>query len=93
MPLPPPNALRAFEAAARHESFARAAAELHVTQGAVSRHVKILEEHLGVALFRRRSQGVELTAPGRLPRPPPSEARASLWPTCTSWPTSWQTAG
>ena len=53
MRLPPPNALRAFEAAARHESFARAADELHVTQGAVSRHVKILEEHL-VALFRRR---------------------------------------
>jgi LysR family glycine cleavage system transcriptional activator len=65
MRLPPPNALRAFEAAARHESFARAADELHVTQGAVSRHVKILEDHLGVALFRRRAQGVELTAPGR----------------------------
>ena len=65
MRLPPPNALRAFEAAARHESFARAADELHVTQGAVSRHVKILEEHLGVALFRRRPQGVELTASGR----------------------------
>ena len=65
MPLPPLNALRAFEAAARHESFARAAHELHVTQGAVSRHVKLLEEHLGLVLFRRLPQGIELTAPGR----------------------------
>src|SRR5437763_117587 len=54
MRLPPLNALRAFEAAARHQSFARAADELHVTQGAISRHVKLLEEHLGVTLFRRR---------------------------------------
>ena len=52
MRLLPPNALRAFEAAARHESFARAADELHVTQGAVTA-MKILEEHLD-ALFRRR---------------------------------------
>ena len=65
MRLPPPNALRAFEAAGRHESFARAALELHVSQGAVSRHVRNLEEHLGVALFRRHAQGVELTASGR----------------------------
>jgi LysR family glycine cleavage system transcriptional activator len=64
--LPSLNALRAFEAAARHESFVLAAAELHVTQGAVSRHVKLLEEQLGVPLFRRRPQGVELTAPGRM---------------------------
>lgn len=65
MRLPPPNALRAFEAAGRHESFARAAEELHVSQGAISRHVRNLEEHLGVGLFRRHSQGVELTASGR----------------------------
>ena len=65
MRLPPLNALRAFEAAARHESFARAASELHVSEGAVSRHVKLLEEHLGVALFRRRPRGVALTDPGR----------------------------
>lgn len=63
--LPPPNALRAFEAAGRHESFARAAAELSVTQGAVSRQVRLLEDHLGVALFRRHAQGVALTAQGR----------------------------
>lgn len=64
MPLPPLNALRAFEAAARHGSFVRAAAELHVTQGAVSRHIKLLEEHLGVMLFRRRPQGIALTEAG-----------------------------
>jgi LysR family glycine cleavage system transcriptional activator len=64
MRLPPLNALRAFEAAARHGSFSRAAEELHVTQGAVSRHVKLLEEHLGVALFRRRPQGISLSEPG-----------------------------
>lgn len=65
MRLPPLNALRAFEAAARQESFARAAQELHVSQGAISRHVKLLEARLGVALFRRHPQGIELTGPGR----------------------------
>jgi LysR family glycine cleavage system transcriptional activator len=62
MRLPPLNALRAFEAAARHGSFVHAAEELHVTQGAVSRHVKLLEEHLKVVLFRRLPRGLELTA-------------------------------
>src|SRR5215475_10037547 len=61
MRLPPLNALRAFEAAARHGSFVHAAQELHVTQGAVSRHVKLLEEHLRVVLFRRLPRGLELT--------------------------------
>ena len=65
MRLPPLNALRAFEAAARHESFVGAAAELHVSQGAISRHVKLLEARLGVALFHRRAQGIELTGAGR----------------------------
>ena len=65
MRLPPLNALRAFEAAARHTSFARAADELHVTQGAISRHVKLLEEHLGVALFRRLPQGIVATEAGQ----------------------------
>lgn len=69
MRLPPLNALRVFEAAARHESFARAAQELHVSQGAVSRHVKLLEARLGVALFRRHPQGLELTVPGRTLQP------------------------
>jgi LysR family glycine cleavage system transcriptional activator len=63
--MPSLNALHAFEAAARHQSFARAAAELHVTQGAISRHVKLLEAELGTALFRRQSRGVALTAKGQ----------------------------
>jgi LysR family glycine cleavage system transcriptional activator len=65
MHLPPLNAVRAFEAAARHENFSRAAEELHVTQGAVSRHVKVFEDSLGVQLFRRHAQGVALTETGR----------------------------
>jgi LysR family glycine cleavage system transcriptional activator len=65
MRLPPLNALRAFEAAARHGGYIDAADELHVTRGAISRHVKTLEEHLGVTLFRRASRGVELTRAGR----------------------------
>jgi LysR family glycine cleavage system transcriptional activator len=51
--LPPLNALRAFEAAARHRSFARAAEELHVTPAAISQQIKQLEDNLGVSLFRR----------------------------------------
>jgi LysR family glycine cleavage system transcriptional activator len=51
--LPPLNALRVFEAAARHLSFKEAAAELHITQAAVSHQIKSLEEYLGVELFRR----------------------------------------
>lgn len=64
MRLPSLNALRAFEAAARHESFVRAANELCVTEGAVSRHIKLLEEELGVTLFRRLTRKVELTDEG-----------------------------
>ncbi|MFO6463480.1 LysR substrate-binding domain-containing protein [Jannaschia sp. KMU-145] len=64
MRLPSLNALRAFEAAARHGGFVDAAAELHVTRGAVSRHVRGLEADLGVALFARQAQGVRLTATG-----------------------------
>jgi LysR family transcriptional regulator, glycine cleavage system transcriptional activator len=58
---PPLNALRAFEAAARVLSFKKAAKELHVTPGAVSHQVKLLEDHLGVALFRRLTRALELT--------------------------------
>ena len=65
MRLPSLNALRAFEAAARHESFTRAANELFVTEGAVSRHVKLLEEDLGVQLFRRLPRSLKLTEAGR----------------------------
>ena len=62
--LPPLKSLQVFEAAARHASVARAAQELHVTQGAVSRQVSQLEDALGVALFERRNRGVYLTAAG-----------------------------
>lgn len=65
MKLPPLAPLRAFEAAGRHLSFTRAAAELHVTQGAVSQQVKQLEDHLGFALFRRLPRKLELTDEGR----------------------------
>ena len=51
--LPPLNALRFFEAAARHQSFSRAAAELHVTPAAVSQQIKLLEDYLGTTLFKR----------------------------------------
>jgi LysR family transcriptional regulator, glycine cleavage system transcriptional activator len=63
--LPPLAGLRAFEAAARHMSFRRAADELCVTAGAVSQHVKTLEDALGVPLFRRLARSVELTAAGK----------------------------
>lgn len=63
--LPPLNAVRAFAAAAQHLSFSRAAAELHVTHGAVSRQIKALEAHLGAALFERRVRQVVLTAAGQ----------------------------
>ena len=51
--------VRGFEAAARHLSFTRAAAELHVTQSAVSRQIKSLEDELGVALFERHHRALE----------------------------------
>jgi len=63
--LPPLNALKAFEAAARSESFTRAAEELNVTQGAVSHQVKALEETLGVKLFNRERQRLVITDTGR----------------------------
>ncbi|WP_246789888.1 LysR family transcriptional regulator [Bradyrhizobium sp. CCBAU 51765] len=62
--LPPLNALRAFEAAARHLSFKQAAHELHVTAGAVSQQVRLLEERLGVQLFERRTRQIILTSGG-----------------------------
>src|SRR2546428_4867855 len=62
--LPPLNALPSFEAAARHLSFSRAADELHVTHGAVSRAVRNLEDHLGAQLMIRASRSVRLTPIG-----------------------------
>lgn len=64
-PLPPLNALRAFEAAARHLSVTRAAAELHVTPAAVSHQIKGLEEALGVRLFQRLNRALLLTEAGQ----------------------------
>lgn len=61
----PLNALRAFEAAARHASFKRAAIELYVTPAALSHQVKALEERIGAALFHRIPQGLALTDEGR----------------------------
>ena len=63
--LPPLNALKAFEAAARHESFTRAAEELCVTQGAVSHQVKALEAELAIKLFNRERQRLITTGAGR----------------------------
>lgn len=63
--LPSLNALRTFEAVARHNSFTRAAEELNVTQSAASRLVRSLEEYLQVPLFTRQSRRIELTDQGR----------------------------
>ncbi len=72
--LPSLNALRAFAVAGRHLSFTRAAAELNVTQGAVSRLVKQLEDDLGVSLFRRSARGLALTPAGASLLPALSDA-------------------
>ena len=63
--LPPIGSLVAFECAARHESFSRAAEELHLTQGAISRQIRALEDIVGVALFERVRQRVVLSEAGR----------------------------
>ena len=65
-PLPPLNSLRAFEATARHLSFSKAAAELHVTPAALSHQIRGLEEVLGLRLFHRRARAIELTEAARL---------------------------
>jgi len=72
--LPPLNSLKAFEAAARHLSFTRAAAELNVTQAAISHQVKALEETLGLALFRRVNRSLLLTDEGQALYPDLGEA-------------------
>ena len=65
IPLPSIDALTAFESAARHQSFTRAAAELNLTQGAISRQIRLLEDRLGSSLFQRVRQRVILTDAGR----------------------------
>src|SRR5471032_76455 len=62
--LPPLNALRNFEAVARHGSFAAAATRLHVTHWAVGKQIRLLEDWFGVPLFERQARGVLLTDEG-----------------------------
>lgn len=76
--LPPLTALRAFDAAARHMSFARAAEELNVTPAALSFQIKSLEEHLGAPLFVRLNRAVELTDAGRALAPDARDAFETL---------------
>ena len=75
---PPLSALRAFEAAARHMSFSKAADELHVTPAAVSHQIHALEEDLGVRLFNRMNRSIELTASARVLLPGLTEAFAGI---------------
>lgn len=81
-PLPSLNALHAFEAAARLGGVSQAATELHVTHGAVSRHIRALEEELGTALFRREGRGLALTPAGQRLRDASSAAFAQLRDVC-----------
>ena len=76
--LPPLNALRVFEAAARHLSFKEAANELSITQAAVSHQIKSLEDYLGVQLFKRAGRGVQLTEAARACLPKLREGFESL---------------
>lgn len=76
--LPPLSALRAFEAAARLQSFSRAADELNVTPAAISHQIAALEADLGVSLFNRRNRAVELTASARVLLPGLSEAFSGI---------------
>jgi LysR family glycine cleavage system transcriptional activator len=76
--LPPLNSLRAFEAAARHLSFTKAAEELHVTPAAISHQIKALEEQLGVPLFRRLTRALRLTQAGQAALPPMRDGFDSL---------------
>lgn len=76
--LPPLTAFRAFDAAARHMSFAKAADELSVTPAALSFQIKSLEEHLGHPLFHRLNRAVELTESGKALAPGAAEGFATL---------------
>jgi LysR family glycine cleavage system transcriptional activator len=76
--VPPFGTLRAFEAAARHLSFKKAAEELHVTPSAISQQIRALEDHLGVALFRRMTRALELTLEGKAMLPKVRDGLGSL---------------
>ena len=77
-PIPPLSAVRAFEAAARHENFSRAAEELGMTQAGVSYQMKLLEERLGAPLFFRKGRCMELTDLGRRIAPRVTDAFTAL---------------
>ncbi|MCP4818698.1 MAG: LysR family transcriptional regulator, partial [Shimia sp.] len=76
--IPSLNWLRVFEAAARTESFARAAAQLNMSPAAVSQQVKSLEERLGAPLFVRKAHSVQLTDAGRAYLPPVQQSLMTL---------------
>ncbi|MEK1943941.1 MAG: LysR substrate-binding domain-containing protein [Pseudomonas sp.] len=80
--LPGLYALRAFEAAARHASFTQAAQELAITQSAVSRHIRTLEEHFGCRLFQRAGRNLQLTEAARMLLPGVSDGFAALERAC-----------
>ncbi|KPA95011.1 LysR substrate-binding domain-containing protein [Pseudomonas asplenii] len=80
--LPPLYALRAFEAAARYSSFTRAAEELSITQSAVSRHIRTLEEHFACRLFQRNGRNLQLTEAARLLLPGIREGFGALERAC-----------
>ncbi|MGH8436197.1 MAG: LysR substrate-binding domain-containing protein [Pseudomonas sp.] len=82
--LPGLYALRAFEAAARHASFTRAAEELAITQSAVSRHIRTLEEHFACRLFQRQGRNLQLTEAARLLLPGVREGFAALERACNT---------
>ncbi|KAF1053310.1 MAG: Glycine cleavage system transcriptional activator [Stenotrophomonas maltophilia] len=82
--LPPLYAVRAFEAAARHASFTRAAEELAITQSAVSRHIRTLEEYFACQLFQRQGRQLRLTEAARLLLPGLSEGFDALERACSS---------
>ncbi|RRV09126.1 LysR family transcriptional regulator [Pseudomonas sp. v388] len=82
--LPPLYALRAFEAAARHTSFTRAAHELSITQSAVSRHIRTLEDHFGCRLFQRNGRNLQLTETARALLPGVRDGFLALERACTT---------
>jgi LysR family glycine cleavage system transcriptional activator len=82
--LPPLYALHAFEAAARHASFTRAAEELAITQSAVSRHIRTLEEHFGCRLFERAGRYLRLSESARLLLPGVRDGFAALERACAA---------
>ncbi|WP_122845823.1 LysR family transcriptional regulator, partial [Pseudomonas viridiflava] len=80
----PLYALRAFEAAARHSSFTRAGEELSITQSAVSRHIRTLEEHFACRLFQRVGRTLQLTEAARTLLPGVRDGFSALERACNA---------